>query len=118
MMEHYTGNCYYQPLREGRRTLYKKDGSFSPPVMQADPLSLVGSIAKYHRETTGDIQILELLPGSFGNASHCRVYVTAIDTLSYMWVDLPPKERIILDGEIFPVTGSLDPFVTDNKELT
>jgi hypothetical protein len=113
-MEHYTGNYYYQPLRRGRRFLYKPDGTFPPPDVQDADLCLTGSTAKYRMETTGDIRILYILPGSFGDPLHCRLRVAAIeddpvyDTLSYMWGDPSPKGRIILDGEVFPVTGSLE----------
>lgn len=86
-MDHHIGNYKYSPLREGER--------------------------RWH--TTGDIRILELLPGSFEDPLHCRLRVAAIesdpayDALSYMWGNpLSPKGRIFLDDELFPVTESLE----------
>lgn len=64
--------------------------------------------------TSGDIRILELLPGSFNDPLCCRLRAAAIernpeyDALSYMWGDTSPKGRITLDGEVFPVTESLE----------
>ncbi|KAF2273044.1 uncharacterized protein EI97DRAFT_436470 [Westerdykella ornata] len=113
-MEHYTGNYYYKPLREGRRALYKTDGTFPPPDVPADTLCVIASTTNYRMETTGDLRILELLPGSFDDPLHCRLRVAAIETdpvydaLSYMWGDPSPTGKIILDGEAFPVTGSLE----------
>ena len=94
--------------------MIKTDGTFPPPDVPAGTLCLTASTAKYRMETTGDIRILELLPGSFGDPLHCRLRVAAIesdpvyDALSYMWGDKSPKGTIILDGEAFPVTGSLE----------
>lgn len=113
-MEHYTGEYYYQPLRKGRRALYKTDGTFPPPDVPAGTICLTASTAKYRMETTGDLRILELLPGSFDHPLHCRLRVAAIendpvyDALSYMWGDPSPKGTIVLDGESFPVTESLE----------
>ena len=113
-MEHYNGNYNYLPLRKGRRALYKKDGTFPPRDVPVDALCLTASTTNYHMETTGDLRILELLPGSFGDSLKCRLRVAAIeshpvyDALSYMWGDLSLKGEIILDGEAFPVTGSLE----------
>lgn len=94
--------------------MYKKDGTFPPRDVPADALSLTASTANDRMETTGDLRILELLPGSFGDPLECRLRVAAIeshpvyDALSYMWGDLSLKGKIILDGEAFPVTGSLE----------
>lgn len=113
-MDRYTGNCNHLPLRRGRRALYKTDGTFPPPDVTAGTLCLTGSTTKYRMETTGDLRILELLPGSFDDPLHCRLRVAAIesdpiyDALSYMWGDLFSNGRIFLDGEAFPVTGSLE----------
>ncbi|KAK3935043.1 heterokaryon incompatibility protein-domain-containing protein [Diplogelasinospora grovesii] len=113
-MEHYTGNYYYQPLRKGRRDLYKMDGTFPPPDVPAGTLCLTASTAKYRMEMTGDLRILELLPGSFDEPLQCRLRVVSIesgpiyDALSYMWGDPSPTGRIILEDEAFPVTLSLE----------
>lgn len=113
-MEQYTGNYNYLPLRKGRRALYKTDGTFPPPDVPANTLCLTASTAKYRMETTGDLRILKLLPGSFGDPLHCQLRVAAIesgpvyDALSYMWGDPSPEGRIILDDEPFPVTRSLE----------
>lgn len=94
--------------------MYKPDGTFPPPDVPAGTLCLTASVGKYRMETTGDLRILELLPGSFDDPLQCRLRVAAIeddpvyDALSYMWGDPSPKGRIILDGEAFPVTESLE----------
>jgi hypothetical protein len=101
-------------MRRGRRALYKIDRTFPPPDASADDVYLTASTTKYRMETTGDIRILELLPGSFSDPLHCVLRVAAIETdpvydaLSYMWGDPSPTGRIILDGEAFPVTQSLE----------
>ncbi|KAJ4363884.1 hypothetical protein N0V83_009336 [Neocucurbitaria cava] len=113
-MEHYTGSYFYQPLRKGRRALNKTDGTFPPPDVPAGTLCLTASTTKYRMETIGDLRILELLPGSFEDPLQCRLHVAAIendpvyDALSYMWGDPSRKGEIILDGEAFPVTESLE----------
>lgn len=63
-MERYTGNYNYLPLIEGSRALYKPDGTFPPPDVSDDDVFLTGSIETYRMWTSGDIRILELLPGS------------------------------------------------------
>jgi hypothetical protein len=113
-MELHTGNYNYQPLRKGRRALCKTDGTFPPRNVPADTLCLTASTTKYRMETTGDLQILELLPWSFGDPLHCRLRVAAIesdpvyDALSYMWGDRSNEGSIILDDETFSVTASLE----------
>jgi hypothetical protein len=113
-MDHYNGHYNYLPLRKGRRVLIKKDGTFPPPDIPSSTLCLTASTAEYRMETTGDLRILELLPGSFGDPLHCRLRVAAIesdpvyDALSYMWGDSSPKGIIILNGEAFSVTRSLE----------
>jgi hypothetical protein len=101
-------------MRKGRRALYKINGTFPPPDASADNVYLTASTTKYRIETTSDIRILELLPRSFSNPLHCVLRIAAIETnpvynaLSYMWGDPSPTGRIVLDGEAFPVTGSLE----------
>lgn len=114
-MDNYIGNHKYSPLRKGTRCLYKNDGSFPPKDASPDDVCLTGSTANYHMETTGDIRILDLLPGSFGDPLQCRLRVEAIesnpayDALSYMWGDPSlPKASIYLDNKVFPVTQSLE----------
>ena len=114
-MDNYIGDHKYSPLRKGTRCLYKNDGSFPPKDASPDDVYLTGSTANYHMETTGDIRILDLLPGSFGDPLQCRLRVAAIesnpayDALSYMWGDPSlPKASIYLDKEVFPVTQSLE----------
>jgi hypothetical protein len=116
-MEHYTGNYDYKPLKKGVRALYKPDGTFPPPNLPPDALCLTYSIAKYRMETTGELRILGLLPGAFGDPLRCQLRVVAIedgpvyDALSYMWGDSSPeghKGSIMLDGKAFTVTESLE----------
>jgi hypothetical protein len=101
-------------MRKGRRALYKIDGTFPLPDALVDDVYLTALTTKYCMETTGDIRILELLPGSFSDPLHCVLRIAAIETdlvydaLSYMWGDPSPTGRIVLDGEAFPVTGSLE----------
>lgn len=113
-MECYTGTYKYQSLRKGRRALYKIDGTF-PPDAPADALYLTASTKKFRMETTGDIRIVELLPGGFDGPLHCRLRIAALesdpeyDALSYMWGDTSFTREIILDDdEAFPVTASLE----------
>jgi hypothetical protein len=113
-MDRYSGNYNYQPLRIGTRALFKKDGTFPPPDLPEGTLCLTASTKNYCMETTGDLRILEVLPGSFDDSVHCRLRVAAIernpvyDALSYMWGDPTFSGKIVLDGEEFPVTGSLE----------
>ncbi|KAI5365632.1 hypothetical protein J4E82_011333 [Alternaria postmessia] len=109
-----TGNYNYTPLRKGIRRIYKNDGSFPPKDAPADALFLTGSIANYHMVTTGDIRILKLLPGSFGDPLRCRSRIKRIesnpkyDALSYMWGDSSLTGSMFLDNKPFPVTRSLE----------
>jgi hypothetical protein len=113
-MDYYSGKYNYQPLRIGTRALFKKDGTFPPPDIPEGTLCLTASTKNYCMETTGDLRILEVLPGSFDDSLHCRLRVAAIernpvyDALSYMWGDPTFSGKIILDGEDFSVTGSLE----------
>lgn len=113
-MQHRTASYRYQRLRRGRRALIKTDGTFPPPDVPADAVCLTASIEKYRMETTGDLRILELLPGSFGDPLRCRLRIAAIesnptyDALSYMWGDPSPKTMILLNGGSLPVAESLE----------
>jgi hypothetical protein len=113
-MEHYTGTYRYQPLRRGVRTLYKPDGTFPPPDLPANAVCMTGSITNYRMYTTGDVRILELLPGSFSDPIYCRLHAAPIesdpiyDALSYMWGDPTAKGMITLEDEPFAVTISLE----------
>ncbi|KAF7670641.1 hypothetical protein GT037_011220 [Alternaria burnsii] len=114
-MDHYIGNHKYLPLRRGMRCLYRSDGSLPPKDAPDHVLFLTDKTANSYMATTGDIRILELLPGSFADPLQCRLRVAAIennpayDALSYMWGDPSlPKTSIYLDDEIFPVTQSLE----------
>lgn len=94
--------------------MLKNDGTFPAPDFPDDTICVTASTRNYHMETTGDIRILELHPGSFHDPLRCRLRVAAIendpvyDALSYMWGDPSPKGKIMLDGEAFPVTASLE----------
>ncbi|KAH7087430.1 heterokaryon incompatibility protein-domain-containing protein [Paraphoma chrysanthemicola] len=113
-MERYTGKYKYKPLRTGIRALVKKDGTFPPPDVPDDAICLTASTTKYRMVTIGDIRILELLPGSFADPIVCRLRIAALedapayDALSYMWGDASLTGEITLDGEVFPVTSSLE----------
>jgi hypothetical protein len=75
-MELYTGAYYYSPLRKGERRLYRNDGTYPPTDAPEDTLFITGSTSNYHLETTGDIRVLTLLPGSFRDPIQCRLTVT------------------------------------------
>jgi hypothetical protein len=114
-MELYTGAYYYSPLRKGERRLYRNDGTYPPADAPEDTLFITGSTSNYHMETTGDIRVLTLLPGSFRDPIQCRLTVKRIeeqpqyDALSYMWGDPLAAQWCTLDSdEQFPITVSLD----------
>jgi hypothetical protein len=83
--------------------------------MTDDDLFLTASTSNYHMETTGNIRVLSLLPGSFDDPLRCRLTVKPIeenpqyDALSYMWGNPSVTRQITLDDdETFPVTVSLE----------
>jgi hypothetical protein len=113
-MENYTGNFQYHPLREGSRSLYKRDGTFPPADVPENSLCLTASTINYRMKTKGDIRILKLLPGSFEDTLRCRLRVVALEDdpvyecLSYMWGSPSYTGSIILENETFHVTLSLE----------
>jgi Heterokaryon incompatibility protein (HET) len=118
-MERIHCNYRYTPLREGTRRIYKNDGTFPPKMPEGedveDALFLTASTRNYHMITTGDIRILSLLPGSFGDPLQCRLTIKPIeqhptyDALSYMWGNPSDTRLITVDGDqAFPVTVCLE----------